>query len=224
MWHLIIKYWFREISVSSMTTCVVHWIEKVICAESVLMASVPQWPHLDTSVNCTDAWYRVPLFLFLEFVPVTIFYLVILVFQISITSAPLPCFIMYVQFIVIALDSNVSLQTFLNNNLDFRLDMKIVLSLYGLFNLDFFRYSILPPYCISSAIKPIYLASLGYISVFYPIIIIFLTWLCVKLHGRNCRPLVWLWRPFHRYSVQLQRGWDTEWHRWCVHYILFFVI
>jgi hypothetical protein len=29
-------------------------------------------------VECTDAWYRVPLFLILEFVPVTIFYLIVL--------------------------------------------------------------------------------------------------------------------------------------------------
>ena len=46
-------------------------------------------------VKCTDAWYRVPLFLIFEFAPVTIFYLIVLVFHIRITSAPMPCFIMY---------------------------------------------------------------------------------------------------------------------------------
>ena len=30
--------------------------------------------------NCTDAWYGVPLFLVLEFVPITIFYLIVVVF------------------------------------------------------------------------------------------------------------------------------------------------
>ena len=30
--------------------------------------------------NCTDAWYGVPLFLFLEFVPITIFYIICLAF------------------------------------------------------------------------------------------------------------------------------------------------
>ena len=57
-------------------------------------------------VNCTDAWYGVPLFLFLEFVPITLLYLIILVFQISVTSAPMPCFIMYAQFIAITFDSS----------------------------------------------------------------------------------------------------------------------
>ena len=41
--------------------------------------------------NCTDAWYGVPLFLFLEFVPITIFYIICLAIQISVTSAPMPC-------------------------------------------------------------------------------------------------------------------------------------
>ena len=40
--------------------------------------------------------------------------------------------------------------------------------------------------------------------------LIILTWVCVELHGRNFRPLVWLWRPFHRCFVRLRRGWDTK--------------
>ena len=55
--------------------------------------------------NCTDAWYGVPLFLFLEFVPITVLYLIFWIFQINITSPPIPCFIMYAQFFVLAFDS-----------------------------------------------------------------------------------------------------------------------
>ena len=157
-------------------------------------------------VKCTDAWYGVPLFLLLEFVPITVLYLVILVFQISITSAPMPCFIMYAQFIAIIFDSNSSkpvTKIFLTDNWDFRLDMQIIVTLYGLFNLDFCRYNILPPFCVSSKLKSIHIAFLGYISAFYPILLIFLTCICVELHGRNFRPLVWLWRPFHKCFVRL---------------------
>ena len=54
--------------------------------------------------NCTNAWYGVPLFLFLEFVPITVLYFVFWIFQISITSPPIPCFIMYAQLFVLAFD------------------------------------------------------------------------------------------------------------------------
>ena len=164
--------------------------------------------------NCSDTWYGVPLFLFLEFVPITVFYLIILVFQISVTSAPMPCFIMYAQWFVAAfylsIHSNSSLREIMfTEDGDLRLDMKIIHTFYGIFNLDFFLLAF-PPFCISSRLKPIHIAFFGYISVFYPIVLICLTWACVELHDCNFRPLVCLWRPFHRCFVQLRRGWDTK--------------
>ena len=166
-------------------------------------------------VNCTDAWYRVPLFLLLEFVPITVFYLVILAFQVSVTSPPMPCFIMCMQFVVAAVEYNyitpVLQHTVFNENWDFRLDIKIIMTLYGIFNLDLFHYNILPPFCLSSRLDPIDLAAiLGYVSAFYPILLIFLTWICVELHGRNSKPLVLMWRPFHKCFTQFKRKWNAK--------------
>ena len=165
-------------------------------------------------VNCTDVWYGVPLFLILEFIPVTVLYLLILIFQISIISAPMPCFIMYAQLIAIVIDSDNSkpiTKIILTDKWDFRLNMQIITTLYGLFNLDICNYvNIFIPHCLSDRLKFIHRAFLYYILAFYPILLIFLTWLCIELHGRNFRPLVWLWRPFHRCFVRLRRGWDTK--------------
>ena len=164
--------------------------------------------------KCTDAWYRVPLFLVLLFAPITLFYLFILTFRIRLTSPPMPCFIMYAQVIVMALYflnmSRKSAQVFINDRGHLKLDAKIMFTLYGIFSLDFPNYNILPPFCISSRIKPIHIAFLGYFSIVYPIVLIFLTWLCVELHGYNFRPIVWLWSPFHRCCVKLRRGWDNK--------------
>ena len=164
--------------------------------------------------NCTDAWYGVPLFLVVKFVPITLFYLIILVFQISVTSAPMPCFVMYAQGIVVAsymcrFSEDTLREIIYAENGNIRLDMKIIGTIYGFLNLDFFDL-ILPPFCVSEHAKSIHLAFSGYILVFYPIVLIFLTWVCIELHGRNFRPLVWLWRPFHRCFVRLRRGWDTK--------------
>ena len=162
-------------------------------------------------VNCTqsDAWYGVLLFLFTVLVPITLFYVIVLVFQIKVLSAPMPCFIMYAQVVVLVFDPNHSIS--FTNSSNLTLDVKIMLTLYGIFNLYFGHHiNILPPYCPSKHLKFIHLAILGYVSAFYPMLLIFLTWLCVELHGRNFRPLVWLWRPFHRCFVRLRRHWDTK--------------
>lgn len=164
--------------------------------------------------NCTDAWYGVPLFLFLELVPLTLFYLVILVFRVGVTSPPMPCFILYCQLITAAVDLCLYgecsyRRVMFANNGDLRLYVKVIATLYGIFNLDFFRL-FLPSFCISSQLKSIHVAFLGYISVFYPMILIFVTWACVELHGHNFRPIVLLWRPLHRCFVRLRRGWNTK--------------
>ena len=125
----------------------------------------------------------------------------------------MPCFIVYAQGTVVALnvlDVSKSEHFMFTDNGHLRLDVKIMFSLYGIFNLDFFLDNVLPPFCVSSQLKPIHIAFLGYITVLCPLILIFLTWFCVELHDYNFRPIVWLWRPFHRCCVKLRRSWDNK--------------
>ena len=168
--------------------------------------------------SCKDTWYNVLLYLSLSFIPHTIFYVLILVFQVRLTSAPMTCFVMYSQLMVLTFyeecglepdDSVFSHIKFTDSGTTLRTGTKILLTLYGVFNLDFFLY-ILPPFCISSQLRPIHVFSLGYFSAFYPFLLILLTWLCVELHGHNFRPIVCLWRPFHGCFVCLRRGWNTK--------------
>ena len=165
--------------------------------------------------KCIGAWYGIPLYLFLELFPVTIFYLILLIFQINVTSAPMTSYIMYSQLIVIAWDRifsgdmpDVTGILFVMSKQS-KVIVNILLSIYDIWNLRFFRF-LLPSFCISSRLKPIHIAFLGYISVFYPLCLMFTTWVCVELHDRNCKPVVWLWRPFHRCFVHLRRGWNTK--------------
>ena len=129
-------------------------------------------------VSCSDARYRVPLFLVLNYAPITVLYLLILIFQISIISAPLPCFVMYAQIVATLIDSDTSEQIteiFITDNWDVRLDMQIIMTLYAIFNLDFYRFNVLlQKYCVSSKPKFIHAAMFDYLFAFYPILLIFL--------------------------------------------------
>ena len=163
--------------------------------------------------NCSDSWYGVPLYIVLELIPITVFFFIIIVFRINLTSAPMTCFIMYSQLIVVAFlyrggDAHFN-EVMYTKDESIQPYAKVVLTLYGVWNLDFFRF-IVPPFCISSKLNTIHIAYFGYISVFYPLFLTFLICLCIELHGRNFLPLVWIWRPFHRCFVQLRKGWDTK--------------
>ena len=182
----------------------------LLCSECVHGFGVSVTSYVYKCINCTGVWYAVPLFLVLEFVPVTAFYLTVLTFQISVTSPPMPCFIMYAQIVLYIIDhhafSDLNIAT---KDGELILGMKIIRTIYGLFCLDAFIY-ISPPLCLSSKLKPIHIVLLGYITVFYPLFLIFLTWVCVKLHDHNVRLIVWIWRPFHKCFVRLRKRWDTK--------------
>lgn len=167
--------------------------------------------------NCTSAWYEIPLFIFLEFFPITLFYFVILIFQINITSGSITCFIMFSQLLVISYDRIAGGDNFDINDIMLtatptsKLLLKVLLTVYDIWNLRFFRY-FLPPFCISSSLKPIHLVFVSYISVFYPLLLMVVNWAFVRLYDCNFTPLVCLCRPFLTNScfVSLRRRWNPR--------------
>ena len=128
-------------------------------------------PVISESASCIDMCYLCKgtwitkgflLYLAVKFIPLTLFYLLILIFQIRLTSAPMTCFIMYSQLVVLAFHEECDIEPsktvlsrikFTDKGNTLRTSTKIILTLYGVFNLDFFHY-ILPPFCISSRLRP----------------------------------------------------------------------
>ena len=145
--------------------------------------------------NCTDTWYGVPLYLCLEFVPITLFYVIIVIFRINLTSAPMVAFVFFSQL-------EVSSFIFFGNKVFAELNhahnfLLFLTTMYGFWNLDFLRY-ILPPFCVSPKIKIIHITFLYYISAFYPLCLICITWLCIKLYSLNFKPIVCTWSKLKR--------------------------
>ena len=78
----------------------------IVCSECI-----DDYGPSATSINfrcsdCTNAWYGVPLYLLLEIVPVSVFYLIVLILQLNITSAPMVSFIFYSNIIIFSINFN----------------------------------------------------------------------------------------------------------------------
>ena len=145
--------------------------------------------------NCTNAWYGVPLYIFLEFVPITVFYIIILLFRISVTSAPMIAFVLFSQIGVSTLLVITNRYIF-DTSIAFHF-LSILTTFYGIWNLDFFRH-VLPPFCVSPSIKAIHITFLYCVSALYPLCLIALTALCIKLHSNNNLVIAWLWKALNR--------------------------
>ena len=159
--------------------------------------------------NCTDMWYGVPLYLLVELLPITILYFVILTFQINLTSSPWTAFILFSHIILfeVQYDRRPPLGQLIYQMQGAKLT--ILEAVYGMINLEIFHF-IVPPFCISSKLQFIHVSILEYLPALYPLFLILLTWICIELHGRNFRLLVWAWKPFHKCFVRMRRGWSNK--------------
>ncbi len=160
--------------------------------------------------NCTDAWYGIPLYLAVELIPITLFYLIILIFKVNLISSPVILFVLWSQMVMYELifpragKIRMILSQVMHSNGPL---LRSLFFFCGIWSLDFI-HSIVPPFCISSKLQLRHVEFLGYVPVIYLLLLILLTWICIELHGRNFKLLVVVWRPFHRCFVKLQRGWD----------------
>ena len=164
------------------------------------------------TLECSKCWghgYGWVLYYFLELFPITVMYFLVVIFHIRATSSPLSALVFMSQIIVYTIRLNVSLHMYIENKVTGfpYVALKVLLVLCGIWSLDFFR-SVIPPFCVSN-IKTVHALALEYLVAFYPIFLILITYVCIKLHDNNFRPVVWLWKPFHRYFTHFRRRWDS---------------
>ena len=142
------------------------------------------------------------LVLFPGTVPNNCHYFVVVIFHIKATSPPLSALVFMSQIIVYTVRLDVHFHMYIENEAPrfLHVALKVLLVLCGIWSLDFFR-AVIPPFCVSSNIKTVHALALEYVVAFYPICLILITYVCIKLHDNNFRPVVWLWKPFHRHFV-----------------------
>ena len=157
-------------------------------------------------LKCLEGGYGWLLFMFLATFPTTVLLLVVFLCQIRITAAPMNAFIFACQGIVSVVDSSPSSYLDAYSKPGYYLAM-FLLTVYGIFNLDFFRY-IIPQFCVSSTMTTVQALSLEYIVAFYPLLLTIIFYICIQLYARDCKLLVYLWKPFHKCFVRMPQKWS----------------
>ena len=150
------------------------------------------------------------LYLTVELLPATLFYLLILLFDIHLINAPVTCFITLDQlFLFVAFKIKPAPFDIVIPQIEHSTLFQVYLALGGVWNLDFFHY-LVPPFCVSSGLRQVDVAYFGYISAFYPFLLIFLTRILVELHDRNLLPTAWLCRSFNSRCCKLRRSLNIQ--------------
>ena len=139
------------------------------------------------------------LYLVVAYVPLTIFLAIVVVLHVSVTSPRPNVAIMVCQ----AYSQPVGLRvlTQVTRKKGYFAFVQFFATVYGIWNLDFFR-TLIPP--IFLPLTTIQVIALDYLVAVYPLLLLVCVYVLVRAHDRGCRLVVRMWRPFLRCSARIR--------------------
>ena len=193
--------------------CIFYHRTGQLCGACVENYTLPVYSYYLGCVKCEDYKYGWVKFITAAFLPLTAFYILVIIFQISATSSTLNGFVLVSQ--IMASPSNVhklyshnQVNSYYHVSTFSHLSVDTGIAIYAIWNLDFFR-SFYKPICLSPDLKYQHVLLLDYAVAVYPLLLIFITFICVKLHD-NFAIVVWLWMPFHKCLVRFRNQWNIR--------------
>ena len=149
-------------------------------------------------VKC-DARYSWVFYILAELVPIIIFFIIVALFNISATSAPMNAFVFFSQMVTIPYFHNPHTFTFgilFLNRTQTRVLEAFISIPYSIWNLDFFTTSLIPGFCLDHSLSTLNVIGLKYLNAFLPLLLIVICYILFELHGRNYRSIRCMWHPF----------------------------
>ena len=166
------------------------------CAENYTLPAYLYYLGCVKCENYNNRWIK---FISAAFLPLTFFYIVVIMFRISITSSTLNAFVTVNQIIT---SPPVIRQTYSSNLVTgpyhithfIQFSVKFLIAIFAIWNLDYFR-SFYGYICLYPDLNYQQVLLLEYAIGIYPLFLIFITFFFAKLHD-NFTYVVWLWRLF----------------------------
>ena len=145
--------------------------------------------------QCTECSHiNILYYLLLQYVPMPIIFIAILLLRCNIVSPPMSHYILYCNLVQLALKTSVGQYAWsVSTNIYVVQVIKFLLTFNYLFTLDPLFF-ISPPLCISENLPEIYVPMLNMVAALYPFILLLLTYILIELHARDCKPVVAMWK------------------------------
>ena len=171
-----------------------------LCSQCIPGYGIPVHSYDLKCVNCSSNFQIKEMFkvLAVSLIPPTVLCIVVAVFHINVLLPPWSAFVLVAQ----VLSTPISMQTVLNYmhvKQPSKLGMVASIftaSIYGLWNLDFFR-ALDKPTCISPTITATQSYVLEGVIGLYPLLLLVVLYSFATLHDRGCKVIVKIWKPFN---------------------------
>ena len=188
------------------TSCSYYNRTGALCGRCLPQQYISAYSYNSKCMHCHHViwnWFR---YIMAAYLPLTLFHFIVLFFKVNVVSSSLHAVVLGSQMMSFP---PICRDLILNNHDDtqFIAAAKVILSLYGIWNLDFFRpfYSDL---CLGIGILPT--LALDYVIAVYPLLLMIISYLLIVLYDRNYRVVTIVWRPFQILFSLFRRNWDIR--------------
>ena len=201
--HTLKKYTLYK---SAPSDCASLNRQGTLCGQCLDGYTVPAYSYEFKCIRCDSQLENWGLYIVFAFLPLTVFIVIILVFRINVLSPKLNMFVIAAQGISIPIFFRLVL-AFVSKGFN-KISAGIIITLYGIWNLDFFRVNILPDVCIN--VIPLHILVLDYLIAIYPMLLMAVAYTIVELYSFGFRPLRYIWKPFHYFFARFRRHWGIQ--------------
>jgi hypothetical protein len=145
------------------------------------------------------------MYLAVAYLPLTVFLLLVVAFHISVASPDLNAAVLLCQIYA----SSPVLRVLVQNsyNTKYFSFVQFLATVYGIWNLDFFR-TVIPPICLPLSMMQV--MALDYLVAVYPLLVLAIFYVLVRAHDRRCRLVVRHVRPCFWCSARLRHQWNMK--------------
>ena len=142
-------------------------------------------------------------YLLLQYLPATITFLLVLLVRINVTAAPMAHYVLYCNYVAVYFRTHLGYYViFAFTETSHKYILRAFLSLNALWSFDPL-YFVSPALCLCPQIEDIDIPYIDTLATLYPFVLLMLTYMAIELHAHDFRPIVALWRPFHKILVRL---------------------
>ena len=176
----------------------------VLCGECIDEYGVAVNSYDYKCVNCpdTNVRYHWLFYILTEFLPVTLFFAVVFIFSMTVTTGPLNSYIIFAQLITscvdIDADGMIPLESVSQSMGVSYAKMQLVYYLpYDIWNLNFFRSSI-SDFCLSPSLNTVDIHALRYVTAVYPLVLLATLVVILFMYNKSFKCVVYAIRPLHK--------------------------
>ena len=180
----------------------------VVCSKCLPGYGPSVFTHDLRCFKCSGYYCGWSLYIFFELFPVTVFFAILTIFHVRMTASAANCILFVMQMVSAILGYGTSVDFYPFGRAS-EIIRKILLTLYGAWNLDFFR-KVVPPFCVSEEMNGIGAISFQYLVVLYLLALTISIFVVLEMHYCGCKLTMWLWKHIFAKLIRVRQYWTSR--------------